>query len=81
MRPWLKTARFPGLERSSNRLWRKSFASSARSQATVNPKTFRFSNLIEITSFDEENADLFHALHELGDLETRGGAENGSASR
>ncbi len=49
--------------------------------AAVNPKTFRFSNLIEITSFDEENADLFHALHELGDLETRGGAENGSASR
>jgi hypothetical protein len=47
----------------------------------VNPKTFRFSNLVEITSFDEENEDLFYALHEFVDLETPGGTENGSASR
>lgn len=46
----------------------------------VNPKTFRFSNLVEITSFDEENEDLFYALHEFGNLET-GGTGNGSASR
>ncbi len=47
----------------------------------VNPKTFSFAHLTELTSFDEENDDLFHALLELEDLETRGGAENGSASR
>jgi hypothetical protein len=47
----------------------------------VNPKTFRFSNLVEITSFDEENEDLFYALHEFGDLENQGGTGNGSASR
>jgi hypothetical protein len=45
----------------------------------VNPKTFRLTHLTELTSFDEENDDLFHALLELE--ETRGGAENGSASR
>ena len=49
--------------------------------ADVDPKTFRFTHLTELTSFDEEDVDLFHDLHELGDLETRGGAENGSASR
>ncbi len=47
----------------------------------VNPKTFRLTHLTDLTSFDEENDDLFHALLELEDLETRGGAENGSASR
>jgi hypothetical protein len=46
----------------------------------VNPKTFRLTHLTDLTSFDEENDDLFHALLELEDLETRGGAENGSAS-
>jgi hypothetical protein len=49
--------------------------------ASVDPKTFRISHLTKLTSFDEEDVDLFHTLHELGDLETRGGAENGSASR
>jgi hypothetical protein len=47
----------------------------------VNPKTFRFSNLVELTSFDEEDEDLFYALHEFGDLENQGGTGNGSASR
>ena len=47
----------------------------------VNPKTFRLTHLNELASFDEENEDLFHALLELEDLETQGGAENGSASR
>jgi hypothetical protein len=47
----------------------------------VNPKTFSFNHLTEITLFDEENDDLFHVLLELEDLETQGGAENGSASR
>ncbi len=51
------------------------------SNAVVDPKTFRITHLTELTSFDEEDVDLFHTLHELGDLETRGGEENGSASR
>jgi hypothetical protein len=45
----------------------------------VNPKTFRLTHLTELTSFDEENDDLFHALLELE--ESRGVAENGAASR
>jgi len=44
----------------------------------ANPRTVRFTNLLEITSFDEEDASLFHALRELNDLEEESG--NGMAS-
>jgi hypothetical protein len=45
----------------------------------ANPKTIRFTNLLEVTSYDTEDAALLFALYELNDID--GGAGNGTASR
>jgi hypothetical protein len=45
----------------------------------ANPKTIRFTNLLEVTSYDTEDDALLFALHELNGID--GGAGNGTASQ
>jgi hypothetical protein len=45
----------------------------------ANPKTIRFTNLLEVTSYDTEDAALFFALHKLNDIDERAG--NGTVSQ
>ena len=45
----------------------------------ANPKTIRFTNLLEVTSYDTEDAALLFALHELDDIDE--GAGNGTTSQ
>ncbi len=45
----------------------------------ANLKTIRFTNLLEVTSYDTEDAALLFALHELNDIDE--GAGNGTASQ